>query len=81
MRRILSLSNQQNEELGTKMSQILGGVQPKCTCGCQYEGQPGGATTCENSEANFNRGIQSPVPGAPGCKENKLVNQQFWFDC
>lgn len=72
--------NIEGNRLKTEMSDIIGGVEPKCTCGCQYEEQ-GGSSTCENSAANFNGGLHSPIPGAFGCPDNELSSQQHWFCC
>ncbi len=48
----------ENELSADEMHQISGGHcgtgNNGCGCGCQYEGQPGGSTSFENHQANFN---------------------------
>ena len=42
-----------------QMDQLRGGTG-NCTCGCLYEGQPGGSTLQDNGDANYDGDHHTP---------------------
>jgi natural product precursor len=40
---------------------IINGIHFCCTCGCQYEGTPGGSSTAANCNANRNGNKTAPI--------------------
>ena len=45
---------------GKQMDRLRGGYEKgDCTCGCLYEGQPGGSTLQDNGDANYDGGFHT----------------------
>ena len=65
----LKLNTLANQSLSNKeMTATKGGINSPtvvcgpCSCGCIYEGKPGGSTSGANADANCELGLHSPLP-------------------
>lgn len=74
----LKLNALANQSLSSKeMNAFRGGNS--CGCGCNYEGQPGGSSTCNNASANWDNNLTSPGTGRISCETK--AEYMFWYDC
>jgi hypothetical protein len=63
MKKKISLTELSRNELqglsAGKASVTIGPITVLCTCGCYYEGEPGGSSEISNANANMEGGLHS----------------------